>query len=67
MRAKDLKGARSVYGRGIGMAPKERVFKAYIELELQLGNIDRVYSSYTHTHTHIDLCARVRLVRGDKD
>lgn len=25
----------------IGMAPKDKTFKAYIELELQLGNIDR--------------------------
>ncbi len=42
VRCKDLKAARGVYGRAIGVAPKERVFKSYIELELQMGNIDRV-------------------------
>ncbi len=42
VRCKDLKAARGLYGRAIGTAPKERVFKSYIELELQMGNIDRV-------------------------
>lgn len=30
-----------ILGMAIGMAPKDKTFKAYIELELQLGNIDR--------------------------
>ena len=49
MRAKDLKAARGVYGRAIGVAPKERVFKSYVELELQMGNIDRVRAPHPET------------------
>lgn len=46
VRAKDVAAARKVFGRGIGVAPKEKLFKSYIELELQLGNIDRVRTIY---------------------
>jgi len=46
VRCKDLAAARKVFGRAIGEGPKEKVFKAYIELELQLGNIDRVRTVY---------------------
>ena len=35
-----------VFGRAVGSAPKDKVFKSYIELELQLGNIDRVRTIY---------------------
>ena len=41
IRRGDLASARKVYGHAIGMAPSIKVFDAYIELEMQLGNIDR--------------------------
>ena len=41
VRRKDLTKARRVLGNAIGRCPKDKVFKAYINLELQLGNIDR--------------------------
>lgn len=31
---------------GAGMAPRQRIFHKYIELELQLGNIDRCRMLY---------------------
>ncbi|EKX37719.1 hypothetical protein GUITHDRAFT_160098 [Guillardia theta CCMP2712] len=46
IRQKDLAAARKVLGRAIGTAPKEKIFKSYIEMELQLGNIDRVRMIY---------------------
>lgn len=46
VRNKNLKAARAVYGRAIGSAPREKIFKSYIELELQLGNVDRVRTIY---------------------
>jgi len=39
-----LTSARKILGTGIGMCPKARLFKEYIALELQLGNIDRLAS-----------------------
>ncbi|XP_031125811.1 crooked neck-like protein 1 [Ipomoea triloba] len=41
-----LKAARSILGRAIGMAPKDKIFKKYIEIELHLGNIDRCRKLY---------------------
>eukprot|EP00163_Fabomonas_tropica_P026248 TRINITY_DN4741_c1_g1_i18.p1 TRINITY_DN4741_c1_g1~~TRINITY_DN4741_c1_g1_i18.p1 ORF type:complete len:543 (+),score=126.16 TRINITY_DN4741_c1_g1_i18:187-1815(+) len=41
VRQMDLDSARKILGRAIGMAPKDKVFRAYIQLELELGNIDR--------------------------
>jgi hypothetical protein len=41
VRAKDVAAARKVYGRGIGVAPKEKLFKGYIELELQVPHRGR--------------------------
>ena len=37
---------RKILGMAIGVAPKEKIFKAYIEIELQLGNIDRCRTLY---------------------
>lgn len=37
-----LDAARKVYGHAIGMAPSDKLYESYIELEMQLGNIDRV-------------------------
>ena len=41
VRAKRLDAARRIMGMGIGMAPKSKTFKDYIDLELTLGHVDR--------------------------
>ncbi|KAF4375938.1 hypothetical protein F8388_010075, partial [Cannabis sativa] len=49
IRQLNLKGARLILGNAIGKAPKDKIFKKYIEIELQLGNIDRgrkLYEKY---------------------
>jgi crooked neck len=49
VRVKDLAAARRILGQGIGLCGKENIFKGYIELELQLGEVDRcrtLYSKY---------------------
>ncbi|OAJ43797.1 hypothetical protein BDEG_27117 [Batrachochytrium dendrobatidis JEL423] len=46
IRLLDLTQARKVLGQAIGMCPKERLFKSYIELELSLRDFDRVRILY---------------------
>ncbi|MEW5300039.1 MAG: hypothetical protein WDW36_002999 [Sanguina aurantia] len=46
VRQKRVDAARTILGMGLGMAPKEKLFKAYIELEGQLGNVDRCRKLY---------------------
>ncbi|XVF24057.1 hypothetical protein REPUB_Repub13aG0093900 [Reevesia pubescens] len=46
LRALNLKAARSILGTAIGMASKPKIFNEYIELEFQLGNIDRCRTLY---------------------
>ena len=46
IRQLDLAGARKTLGTAIGMAPKEKLFKGYIELELELREFDRVRKLY---------------------
>ena len=41
VRQRKLDSARKILGMALGLAPKDKTFKSYIELELQLGNIDR--------------------------
>ena len=41
VRSKRLEAARKILGMAIGMAPKDKIFKIYIDMELQLGNVDR--------------------------
>lgn len=41
VRGLDLTKARKVYGMAIGKCPRPKLFKAYAELELQLGEVDR--------------------------
>jgi len=41
-----LDAARKLLGAAIGRAPKDKSFKAYIQLELQLGEIDRCRALY---------------------
>ena len=47
VRQKDMFAARKLLGRCIGMCGKPCVFRAYIELELQLGEVDRCRAIYT--------------------
>ncbi|KMT11970.1 hypothetical protein BVRB_5g099320 [Beta vulgaris subsp. vulgaris] len=46
IRQLNLSGARQILGNAIGRAPKNKIFKKYIEMELQLGNIDRCRKLY---------------------
>ncbi|KAL4188802.1 hypothetical protein AMTRI_Chr08g162240 [Amborella trichopoda] len=46
IRQKNLKAARQILGNAIGTAPKDKIFKQYIEIELQLGNINRCRTLY---------------------
>ena len=49
VRQRDLTAARKLLGQCIGLTGKENVFKGYLELELQLGEIDRcraIYNKY---------------------
>ncbi|XP_057743125.1 uncharacterized protein LOC130961324 [Arachis stenosperma] len=46
IRQLNLQGARQILGHAIGKAPKDKIFKKYIEIELQLGNIDRCRKLY---------------------
>ena len=46
LRCNDLDKARKTYGRAIGLNPKEKVFKAYIEMEEHLCQLDRVRMIY---------------------
>jgi len=46
IRMKNLEQARKVFGMSIAKCPREKIFKAYIELELQLGNVDKCRQIY---------------------
>ena len=46
VRQNDLTAARKLLGQCIGLTGKENVFKGYLEMELQLGEIDRCRSIY---------------------
>ncbi|KAG7598612.1 Tetratricopeptide-like helical domain superfamily [Arabidopsis suecica] len=46
IRQLNLSGARRILGNAIGKAPKHKIFKKYIEIELHLGNIDRCRKLY---------------------
>ncbi|XVF50988.1 hypothetical protein PTKIN_Ptkin04bG0147300 [Pterospermum kingtungense] len=46
IRQLNLEGARQIFGNAIGKAPKDKIFKKYIEIELQFGNIDRCRKLY---------------------
>lgn len=41
VRQKEVSEARRWLGRALGLAPHAKIFKAYVEFELQLGNFDR--------------------------
>jgi crooked neck len=46
LRRKKLDAFRKIMGLAIGLAPKPKIFDAYIEVESQLGNVDRCRSLY---------------------
>jgi len=46
IRQKQLTSARKILGLAIGTAPKNKIFKTYINIELQLGNVDRCRTLY---------------------
>ncbi|CAM0881659.1 unnamed protein product [Alopecurus aequalis] len=46
IRRKDLTAARQLLGNAIGMAPKGKIFKKYIEMEMRMGNVDRCRKLY---------------------
>ncbi len=46
VRQRDLTAARRLLGTAIGTCPREKLFTAYVDLELQLGNIDRCRKIY---------------------
>jgi len=47
IRCKRLDAARKILGMALGMCPKEKLFRTYIDIELQLGNIERCRTLYT--------------------
>lgn len=46
IRCKKLEAARKLLGRAIGMCPKEKLFREYIDLEIQLREFDRCRKLY---------------------
>ncbi|CAG5133742.1 unnamed protein product [Candidula unifasciata] len=46
IRQKNLNGARKVLGTAIGRCPKSKIFRGYIDLELQLREFDRCRMLY---------------------
>ncbi|KAG0173658.1 NineTeen Complex (NTC) component [Apophysomyces sp. BC1015] len=47
IRQLNIQGARRLLGRAIGMCPKDKLFKGYIEIEKQLTEFDRCRTLYT--------------------
>lgn len=41
IRQQRLSAARKILGMALGMCPKAKLFNAYINIEAQLGNMDR--------------------------
>jgi len=55
LRRNKLEDARKLLGEAIGRCPKDKIFRAYIQLELQLGNADRcrlLYNKYLEFAPH---------------
>ncbi|KAL8053989.1 hypothetical protein ABFX02_05G109000 [Erythranthe guttata] len=49
VRQLNIDRARKILGSAIGMAPKDTIFTKYVEMELQLGNVERcrkIYEKY---------------------
>ena len=41
IRQRKLAAARKILGVAIGLAPKAKIFETYVDMEMQLGNVDR--------------------------
>lgn len=46
VRQHDLPAARRLLGAALGMCPKEKLFREYVALELQMGQVDRCRKIY---------------------
>jgi len=46
VRGLELTRARKVFGMALGKCPRPKIFKAYAELELNLGEVDRCRTIY---------------------
>lgn len=46
IRQKNLTAARKILGMGIGMCPRDKLFRGYIDLEIQLREFDRCRKLY---------------------
>lgn len=46
IRQKRLDAARKILGTALGMCPKNKIYRSYIEMELQLGNLERCRTLY---------------------
>ena len=74
VRQKDMKAARKALGTAIGKCPKPKLFKGYIELELQLREFDRCRKLYekflefsiANSNTWIKY-AELETILGDSD
>ncbi|KAJ2726652.1 NineTeen Complex (NTC) component [Coemansia sp. Benny D115] len=74
VRQKNLSSARKALGRAIGECPKDKLFRGYIELELELREFDRVrtlYSKYlefnpTNCATWVEF-AKLEMALGEWD
>jgi crooked neck len=47
IRQKDVTAARKILGRSIGMCPKAKLFRGYIQLEIHMQEFDRARTLYT--------------------
>ncbi len=61
LRALDLPAARQLLGQALGRAPKAKLFRFYIDMELQLGAVERCRQLY---QKFLEWCAREGLARG---
>lgn len=46
MRQGNLEACRKLLGQALGRCPKDKLFKEYVQLELQLGEVDRCRTLY---------------------
>ena len=51
IRRLDLPAARKILGTGIGMCPKEALFKGYIEMEVDVSGQNLLVSHLVHAVT----------------
>ncbi|GJZ24617.1 crooked neck-like protein 1 [Tanacetum coccineum] len=54
-RQSDLSGARAILGKAIGLAPKHKIFKNYIEMELRLVELERSLKKTERTRSLFEL------------